>query len=256
MEMLKSILQKKSGWRVVLPSEAECKGGCGFWDVSHPEVIRRMAEAGRNLHDAECRCAQNNRENEQRESLRRSQANLPHEHTDFHRTFENFTAREGTHEAVKATQAFCRGEGASILVLVGTTGSGKSHLIEAVGRTILTSGESVRYELVADYIDRYRASYSQSSDIDAATLPGWYGTFSTMLLDDLDLERQTEFATEKLTQIVETRMQHGGRLIITTNLNYGEVEQKYGTRLASRLWDRSDRGTVSTIVLTATDYRA
>ena len=234
---------------VVFPDEAAC-GVCGFFDISRADVQALMEDAGRtDLEAARCRCAETTAFAERQDKERSRTANLPHEYSGRHRTLSGFQMREGTHEAYTAIERMCRGEGPDILCLVGPTGSGKTHLLESLGRTYLARGYRVRYELAANYVDAFRGDHQPG-------LGEWYSRFNLTILGDLGMERITAFGMEKLTQLVEDRLSNGGKLVIATNLVKAGMEDRYGHRLASRLWDRSDSGQVKNITLLATDYRA
>ncbi|GIV82862.1 MAG: DNA replication protein [Anaerolineae bacterium] len=236
---------------VSLPDNSQCRT-CGFWDVRDPEVQRRMNEAGRMLYEARCRCP--SPAARQRTAARHiGWANLPHQGL-MHRTFSNFMPRRGTAAALSAAQAFVAGAPWNILVLVGPTGVGKSHLLEAIGRACLDAGVQVRYEQVAEFINRYRAANSEDAEQTVWALTEWYRTFPVILLDDLGLERPTGYAAERIVALVEDRLASGQRLACATNLSQDEVRQSYGPRLASRLWDQST-GQVHTVTIAAEDYR-
>jgi len=234
---------------VVFPDDAACEV-CGFFDISRADVQALMAESGRSdLDAARCRCAETTAFAERQDKERARTANLPHEYSGRHRTLTGFQMRAGTHEAYTAIERMCRGEDPPILCLVGPTGSGKTHLLESLGRTYLARGYRVRYELAANYVDAFRGDHQPG-------LGEWYSRFNLTILDDLGMERITPFGMEKITWLVEDRLSNGGKLVIATNLVKAGMEDRYGHRLASRLWDRSDSGQVKNITLLATDYRA
>ena len=247
--------------KVILPGlgDGQCPE-CHFWDISNEGVWKAMADAGRDLNEAACICPNRRNSNEKRMERLIEWANLPHSWTaeGEPRTFDNFKLRqgEGIAEAYHAAVRFSHHEGPRILVLIGNTGTGRSHLLEAIGRVNLDQGRAVRYELTSKLMDRLRATYEDDANEDMSSLMAWYGTFTTILLDDLGLDRSTAFSREKIVEIVEGRIMYGGRIAIATNLIEEDIRNHYGPRLASRLWDRSDEETTLLVTIDATDYRA
>ena len=68
----------------------------------------------------------------------------------------------------------------------------------------------------------------------------WFSRQWLWAIDDLGLENGTDFVQERLTMILEDRIQNRMRTIISTNLTKDEVEDRYGARLASRMFSYND----------------
>jgi len=233
-----------------IPADGICPT-CGRLRLDHPGVRRVLEKRGMN-HVPGCRCAE-----EERERLRRrlAFANLPHEGYDqVPRTFDNFGVRRGAEEGLAAARAFAEGGGARGLTLVGGTGCGKSHLLEAIGRYCLEREQRVRYELVADLLDRLKATLREDAVLDFDQIASQYMFAQVLLLDDMGMEKSTEWAMERLTSLVDFRLREGRPLAVATNLTDVEMRRKMGARLASRLYD-AHSGAVRVVWMTASDYR-
>jgi DNA replication protein DnaC len=167
-------------------------------------------------------------------------------------TFANFAPREGTEDAVLTALDFTVGNCPPVLTLVGPPGSGKTHLIEAIGRQFLDQGRTVRYELVAHLLDRLRRSYN--SDNENHVTEVCYGA-DVLLLDDMGLEKPSDWVREQVTALVDERWRNNRMLIVGTNESHDSIEDKLGSRLASRLFDSSS-GKAKVVYLVTEDYRA
>ncbi len=86
----------------------------------------------------------------------------------------------------------------------------------------------------------------------------WYESKWMLAIDDLGMERGTDFVQERLTMLIEYRIQHRMRTMVSTNLIKSEVEDRYGSRLASRLFSTNDDLIDSEflIINNVPDYRA
>ena len=61
------------------------------------------------------------------------------------------------------------------------------------------------------------------------------GQCDLLILDDLGTEMPGQFVTAALYTLVNDRLMEGKPMIISTNLNIGEVAQRYNPQIASRL---------------------
>ena len=226
--------------------------GCGYFDTSDLIVVKMMEERGLALWEAGCRCIPYNSQKEQRSQRRTEWANIPNQNAP--RYFSNFEHVQGTQEAFDACREFAHGDGANVLLLAGGVGSGKSHLMESMARTMFSNNKSLRYMLAPVLMDDFRSPEGKGTKDD---LMDRYDITHNLLIDDLGMERRTEYVVEEFTKLIEKRIQYGGinsRLAIATNLDAQAMEERYGSRIADRLWSRSDLD-VRTVIVSAESYR-
>ena len=243
-----------------LPNDSQCPV-CGWFDVTHPglrQVLRDRTHGdekllGTLLYQAQCKCLKVEQKRQRDVALRWEQANLPH-HAP--RIFDAFEAVAGTGEMLDAAKLFATGGGPRCLVLVGSVGVGKSHMLEAICRAYLMKGKTARYELVSSFLDRLRSTYDDGSQEDITELMAWYERRGVLALDDLGMERNTEWAVEKLVAVVDGRLRNHQDLVVATNRTATQM-RAYSERLASRLFGASALlGDVHVVEVRAPDYRA
>jgi DNA replication protein DnaC len=167
-------------------------------------------------------------------------------------TFANFTNHQGTEDALAMALDFTVGNSPPVLVFVGPPGSGKTHLLEAIGRQFLDQGRTVRYELVAHLLQRLRSSYNMNEE--SRVMEVCYGA-DLLLLDDLGLEKPSDWVREQITSLVDERWRNNRLLVIGTNESHTTIEERLGSRISSRLFDRSS-GKAKVVYLVTGDYRA
>ena len=181
---------------------------------------------------------------EQRKSL----CGLP---TKNAKTFDDFCPRNGTGQAAETMRKFPNGT-RSMVTLSGPNGTGKTHLMEALGWRLLAEDVGVRYAFVPDLLDQLRASYAGDSGETAQAILGRCQTAEVLLLDDIMELRVTEFAAEQIIRLVDDRYRNGTPLVVSTNLTLDLMDRVWGSRLADRLFD--DRS-VDVVYLRCASYR-
>jgi len=149
-------------------------------------------------------------------------------------TFENFDASGPLQEAYNVALELAE-ERSDIkwLTLVGPVDVGKSHLAVAICRRWLARGKPARYVLVPLMLEELRASYQREGEYDRQL--DFLLKVPLLVLDDLGTQKPTEWAIEKLMQIVDYRYVNALPLVVTTNkpLNDlpGDTEHRIGSRL-------------------------
>jgi DNA replication protein DnaC len=240
--------------RQALPNDSECPT-CSHYDKGDPRVAEILLDrdpSGRLLDKAGCICK---REREKAHIIRLHNANLPFK-TSSARTFANYNGVPGTTEMINAAKEFVAMVSPTILVLGGGYGIGKTHILEAIGWGSLDADRPVRYELVSTLLDRLRHTYSSNSTMDIKEMFDEYDRYRVLLLDDMGMEKATDWAMEKVTALVERRLTRERQLAIATNLNEHDLGVMMGPRLESRMFgDRTELGLVRVVWAMGEDYR-
>ena len=197
------------------------------------------------------------------EIQRYKDANLPQvvpgkiPRSSINATFENFADREGSESAFEIASDFTVGNTPPIIVLIGGTGSGKTHLLEAIGRQYMQQEKengylyTVRYELTNNLLMRMRAGFNSNSEEQSTSLA--YKA-DLLLLDDVGAEKPSEWVEQELYGLIEDRYRNKKLLVVATNETEPTIKAKLGERITSRLFD-TETGKVQQVVMTAKDYR-
>ena len=137
-------------------------------------------------------------------------------------------------------------------VLIGPTGTGKSHLLTALGYTAVERGHSVRHTRVVDMINHLTAAQLNGSL--GKTLRS-YVRPSLLLLDELGYLPIDKRGADLLFQVVAARYEVGS-IVITTNRPFREwgklfdVDNTLATALIDRLMHHGEG-----IVIQGDSYR-
>ena len=144
--------------------------------------------------------------------------------------------KEMTHnlsEAKKYADEFSRDS--KNLLLIGTTGTGKTHLTTAIARTVIEKGFEVIYDSAQNVVaafeyDRFKSGYGQYEARGEK-----YLECELLILDDLGTEFSNQFTVSCIYNLLNTRINKGLPTVISTNLGAGELLSRYEDRIYSRI---------------------
>ncbi len=133
------------------------------------------------------------------------------------------------------------------LLIQGGYGCGKTHLAAAIANACVALGVPTLFVTIPDLLDSLRAGYGDDE-------AGFDDRFDQvrqaplLVLDDFGTQNATEWAREKLFQILNHRYTNRLSTVVTTNLSLEEIDG----RIRSRLLDPE---VVTSIRILAPDYR-
>lgn len=121
------------------------------------------------------------------------------------------------------------------LLLIGPTGTGKTHISTAIAGALIHEGYDVIYDSTQNIIcdfesDRFRNSYGKEEPKSEK-----YMDCRLLIIDDLGTEFTNSFTVSTLYNLLNTRQNKGLATIISTNLSPDELARKYEDRIYSRI---------------------
>lgn len=137
------------------------------------------------------------------------------------------------------------------VLLIGPTGTGKSHLAQALGHRACRAGHTVLYVAAHDLLKQLRATRADGS-YDRRLLR--FTTPDLLIIDDLGLRPLSGDEPVDLYEIIRQRYEHGST-ILTSNRAIEELPPLFGDALlASAAMDRLLEG-AHVLVLEGDSYR-
>lgn len=173
-----------------------------------------------------------------------------------HLTFENFQPRgriglfprqaDSLERAYESCQRFARGLN-GWLFIQGGYGSGKTHLATAIANYVVDMGIPTLFLTVPDLLDTLRFSYESINTTYEERFEEIRNA-GLLILDDFGTQNATDWAREKLFQIINFRYINRLPLVVTSNISTKDIE----SRIRSRL---EDPDLVEIIKIDAPDFR-
>lgn len=159
----------------------------------------------------------------------------------------NARQRESLQAALAAASSVAGDPAGVWLVLIGTTGVGKTHLAASIWNERMRQGEPAFFAFVPELLDHLRYTFAPNSATTYDELFERVKGAELLVLDDLGAQATTPWAQEKLYQLLVHR--HNARLPSVITMQSDTVLQP---SIASRL---KDERFVTALEIEAPDYR-
>ncbi|CAL7867245.1 IstB-IS21 domain-containing protein [Fusobacterium necrophorum subsp. funduliforme] len=122
------------------------------------------------------------------------------------------------------------------LLLYGNVGSGKTYIACAIANSIITEySYTVKMRNFAQILnDLQKGGFNldRNEYIEQITSP------TLLVLDDFGIERNTEYALEQIYNVINARYLKARPTIITTNLNFKDIEKEQKDIMLGRIYSR------------------
>lgn len=134
------------------------------------------------------------------------------------------------------------------IVFVGQVGSGKTHIVSAIGNELAHNGKNVWYMKFGEMIRRVNACLDDSIGIPQIEVIHALQYVDVLILDDVGRDNVTGATKDLFFDIIDARYDIDLPTIITTNLDQQQMNTVFSERIESRLthmahWIRLDGNT-------------
>lgn len=208
---------------------------CGKCHTQKECVLTKSDGTTRTVHCAcECSVARNAREAEEKRKRDRLQYLDSMRRTGFPDAEMRKWTFAGSDHADPKTENVARKYAANFsamrekgigLLLCGTVGTGKSFLAAAIANTLIDQGTPCLMtnfsRIISRISEKFGGDQKYLDDLNR---------FDLLIIDDLGAERDTDFAWEKIMDVIDARYRAGLPIIITTNLSMRQLSDQSDIR--------------------------
>lgn len=117
------------------------------------------------------------------------------------------------------------------ILFYGTVGTGKSFYASCIGNGLLAKRVSVAATNFPRLLNLLQATQEKQKLLDHLAV------YKLLILDDLGVERDSPYAAEQIFNVIDTRLNSGLPVIVTTNLTLEELEHPASMQY-KRIYDR------------------
>ncbi len=152
-------------------------------------------------------------------------------------TFDNFSVTNSNERNLKLCKRYATAFDAMLeksqgLILWGNVGTGKSFAAACIANYLLDRGVPVIMTSLVKLLELIQGGEEKETDILARL-----NSAKLVIFDDFGAERNTDYALEKIYNIVDSRYRRQKPMIFTTNLTVAEMQEETDIRY-SRIYDR------------------
>ncbi len=120
-------------------------------------------------------------------------------------------------------------------LFIGNTGLGKTHLSTSIAVKVIEKGYDVLYVSSCGMISDFEAKRFGNGSMPANDISRYHSA-DLLIIDDFGTEITNQFTVSCIYEIINSRMINTKSTIINTNLGKQEIDSRYGSRIASRLF--------------------
>lgn len=208
-----------------------------------PDFIK---EAMKYIPACECekRAEEKRKEEEEKERQRQCLINKVKKYKDIsvidkkflESTFENADMSERHMiTAKKYAESFiekCTAEGG--ILFYGSVGTGKTFATSCICNELMNNGKTALVMNLGLYLMKIKREWAEAEN----DVLNYVKTCDLLVIDDLGIEKVTEFVLEKVFTLIDTRYRSGKPMIITSNLSLEEIRKTFGERISDRISEK------------------
>lgn len=120
------------------------------------------------------------------------------------------------------------------MLVIGHVGTGKTHLVCAIGNDLLKQGRTVLYCTVSEFCQLIKASWKSANE-DEFDVFQRFAVPDLLILDEIGVQNGTEWEEVQLTGLFDARSRECKPIIGLSNLSMEDVADVLGERSFDRL---------------------
>lgn len=156
--------------------------------------------------------------------------------TVVEQTFANFQPRAGTESVLRFAEEFADGKAKWVFLLIyGGVGNGKTHLCNAIAKTVLGRGLDVYLATTTKVLSKLRIAMDDHSTDD---LLNKLKDVFVLILDDWGVEYGSEWEKATLEDLLTSRYALAMPTVVTSNLDISQLPPRVRSRFEDKHYSR------------------
>lgn len=152
--------------------------------------------------------------------------------------FDKYQVPPGSREALEVASNWTRAHGYGLLLWSTECGTGKSHLAFALAQAAIMEGALVEAHSMGALLASMKATFSGRRGPTLEDILDRMERADVVVLDDLGVEKVTDWVREQLYEIVDIRHRRRRPLIVTSNFGPTELASRIGDIAGDRIVSR------------------
>lgn len=123
------------------------------------------------------------------------------------------------------------------LALLGTVGTGKTHLASGVIQSVIGLGATARYTSALGIIRDVKATFGASAASGEAAVYAALAEPNLLVVDEVGVQAGTEFERQVMFEVINARYEQKKPTVVISNLGVADLRKCLGDRAVDRLTD-------------------
>ncbi len=144
----------------------------------------------------------------------------------------DYVFHTGNKNARRIVEAYLHKNSSESFFLYGSPGTGKTHLVVGVAKTLIQKTQPVIY---IPMFSLFSIINKCDGDDEKEEVFEKMATCKYLFIDDLGAEKVTKYLIEKLLGVLDYRLRNEKATVVVSNFSLDEIKKVYGERICSRI---------------------
>lgn len=165
------------------------------------------------------------------------------------RRFSNYRAATAEQQRALAAAQAVSADRIQAAALIGSVGTGKTHLSVAIVADAVRTGVECLWVSVPDLFREWKQTFAKGAETSEQQILDRINRADLLVLDEIGIGNRSEWEAAQLFALIDERYRDGGRLVLTGNVH--DLAAAIGDRAADRI---DEMGMI--VTLTGASYRS
>jgi len=151
----------------------------------------------------------------------------------LNRRFSNYRAQSAEQKRALSAAQSIAADKMQALALIGSVGTGKTHLSVAIVAEAVRAGADCLWVSVPDLFRQWKQTFAKGAETTEQEILDRINKADVLVLDEIGVANRSEWEAQTLFTLVDDRYLEGGRIVLTGNCS--DLASAIGERAADRI---------------------